>query len=729
MSKKRVHELAKELGISSADLLVELKKLNIETKSSLSALEDSAVTTVLESRNKKTKKTPAKEHKKEPKGSFKDPQPVKGIEADKKADTVHEKTEKKQDADKGKKTEKEQKKPEIKQETAKQKHIQKESTIKPQEKAEITEVEVPDAQEPKKEKLKVTEVTTAAELASKMNVSASDLIKKIMSMGMMVTMNQKLDKDSIILIASEYGFEVEFISIFSEELEKEEKEELKYEPRPPIVTVMGHVDHGKTSLLDSIRETNVTAGEAGGITQHIGAYKVSFPKGEIVFLDTPGHEAFTAMRARGAKVTDIVVLVVAADDGVMPQTVEAIDHAKAAGVKIIVAINKIDKPEANIEKVKQELSKYDLISEEWGGSTLFAPVSAKKNQGITELLEMILLESEMLELKAAKEGFAKGVVLEAKLDKGKGPVATILVEKGVLNVGDAFVAGFHNGKVRAMMDYKGVKLQKAAPPSPVEITGFSGVPNAGDKFQVVAGEKEARQISMKRTELQREINIQKSKHISLESVYDAIKTGNLKDIKIILKGDVQGSIDAISATLEKLSNDTIRVSLIHKGVGDINESDVMLASASDAIIIGFSVNVNAAITELAKREEVDLRIFKIIYEITDAVKNAMEGLLEPEIKEIVSGRAEVKQIIKIPNAVIAGSMVKEGKAIRGSDVRVLRGGAEIYKGKITSLKRFKEDVKEVAAGYECGIGIDGFLDLRIGDVFEIITIEKTPQKL
>ncbi|MEI7905675.1 MAG: translation initiation factor IF-2, partial [Candidatus Firestonebacteria bacterium] len=480
--------------------------------------------------------------------------------------------------------------------------------------------EKPEGELAAKEKVQMTEVTTVAELAVKLKVSGSDLIKKIMSMGMMVTLNAKLDKDSIALIAAEFNFEVEIVSIFTEEAlpeEIEEEKNLVFEDRPPIVTVMGHVDHGKTSLLDAIRETNVAGGEAGQITQHIGAYKVVFPKGDIVFLDTPGHEAFTSMRARGAQVTDIVVLVVAADDGVMPQTIEAINHAKAAKVPIIVAMNKMDKPEANPEKVKQELSKYELISEEWGGKTVFVPVSARKRTGVEQLLEMILLECEMLELKASKQGNAKGVIIEARLDKGKGPVATVMVEQGTLHVGDSFVSGFQYGKVRAMMSDRGERLKDAVPPTPVEITGFSGVPSAGDVFQVVSDEKKARAIALRRNELQRDINIQKSKHITLENIYNEIQEGKLKELNIILKGDVAGSIDAISEALEKLSTEKIKVQIIHKGTGNISESDVMLAAASNAVIMGFSITMNTNVPELAKQENVDIKLFKIIYEIID----------------------------------------------------------------------------------------------------------------
>jgi len=793
MSKFRVHEIAKKLGMKSADLVAKLVEMGIEDKKAVSMLDESEIKVVAaairESAAKKDApvpggkaalaKSPAAASQKKPaavpqkkvktpavtleKTAVKAAVSVTGVKiaphaakpaasgkATEHAPSAKAAAVKTAAPVKPLKAAAEKKTQAVK---PKVKHAEKEVPAKtvPEVDAEITGTKavpekVPDTAaavtpapaalpvipEGPRPIFKVTEVTTVGEMANKLKVPASELIKKIMTMGMMVSINRKLDKDAIILIASEFGYDVEFVSIFNEEAPTEAEEILdksKLEWRPPVVTVMGHVDHGKTSLLDAIRETNVTAGEAGGITQHIGAYKVRVPKGEIVFLDTPGHEAFTSMRARGASVTDIVVLVVAADDGVMPQTVEAINHAKAAKVPIIVAINKMDKPSAAPERVKQELSKYDLLPEDWGGKTIFVPVSAKKKEGIEKLLEMILLESEMLELKAVKSGMAKGVVLEAKLDKGKGPVATVLIEKGTLKIGDSFVSGFFFGKVRAMMDDKGQKLQEVIPPTPVEILGFNGVPNAGDTFQVMADEKEARVISVRRNELQREINIQKQKHISLEGLYTEIQDGKLKDLKLILKGDVQGSIDALTDALEKLGNDKVKISIIHKGVGNVNESDVMLASASNAIIIGFSVSASQAINDLAKKENVDIKFFRIIYEITDAVKAAMEGLLEPILKEVVVGRAEIKQVIKIPDGFIAGSHVSEGKITRQGLARIKRGAEIVGQGKITSLRRFKDDVKEVAAGYECGISIDGFKDYKVGDIFEVYVIEKTYAKL
>ncbi|MFH1074148.1 MAG: translation initiation factor IF-2 [Candidatus Firestonebacteria bacterium] len=762
MSKFRVHEIAKKLGMKSADLVAKLEELGYEGKKAVSMLDESEIKEVAavirEAAAKKNAPVPGGKvtlaktvqaasavkpvaQKVVPRAAVKTvpaavkaPAPAKTVstrpaapKAPVKTKSTAAKPETKAVAVKPalkksvKAKEPEVKvKPEVKEEVA---------VEVPKPKVEV-KPEVPAVPEGPKPIFKVTEVTTVAELASKLKMPVSELIKKIMSMGMMVTINQKLDKDSITLVAAEFNYDVEFVSIFNEETKEEEiVDASKLEWRPPVVTVMGHVDHGKTSLLDAIRETNVTAGEAGGITQHIGAYKVKTPKGEIVFLDTPGHEAFTAMRARGASVTDIVVLVVAADDGVMPQTVEAIDHAKAAKVPIIVAMNKTDKPGANLERLKQELSKYELVPEDWGGKTIFVPVSAKKKEGIDNLLSMIILEAEMLELKAVKEGRAKGVVLEAKLDKGKGSVVTVLIEKGTLKVGDSFVAGFFFGKIKAMLDDKGRKISEVIPPSPVEILGSNGVPNAGDTFQVMVNEKAARQVSARRNELQREINIQKQQHISLEGLYTEIQDGKLKDLKIVLKGDVQGSIDALTDALEKLGNDKVKVSIIHRGVGNINESDIMLASASNAIVIGFSVSVSQSVTELARKESVDLKLFRIIYEITDSVKAAMEGMLEPILKEVVVGKAEIKQVIKIPDGFIAGSHVSEGKITRQSLVRIKRGAEVVREGKITSLRRFKDDVKEVAAGYECGISVDKFSDYQVGDVFEAYIIEKTFAKL
>lgn len=576
--------------------------------------------------------------------------------------------------------------------------------------------------------IKIDETITVGELSKNMGVKVGDIIKRLMSMGLMATINQPLDADTATLIASEFGYEVERTSIEIDDIygaKIDREEDLK--PRSPVVTVMGHVDHGKTSLLDAIRKTNMIAQEAGGITQHIGAYLVKLDDGrEVVFLDTPGHEAFTAMRARGAKVTDIVVLVVAADDGVMPQTIEAINHARAANVPIVVAINKIDKPNANPEKVKRVLSEYGLVPEEWGGDTLYAEVSAKMKKGIRELLEIILLQADVLELKANPNKPARGTIIEAKLDKGRGPVATVLVQEGTLRVGDVFVAGLQYGKVRAMINDKGNRIESAYPSCPVEVIGFNGIPAAGDPFVVVKDERRAKEIAYLRQIKQREKELAKSARITLEEFYRRIKEGAVKEMNLILKADTQGSIEAIAEALKKLSIEEVRVNIIHSSVGAISESDVMLAVASDAIIIGFNVKMDQKAQSLASQEKVDVRIYSVIYDAISDIKKALVGLLEPIVKEVYVGRAEVRETFNISKVgVVAGSYVLEGKVVRNASVRVIRDGAVIHVGRVASLKRFKEDVKEVAAGYECGVLIENFDQVKAGDILEIFTLEKT----
>ncbi|MBI5554934.1 MAG: translation initiation factor IF-2 [Elusimicrobia bacterium] len=585
-----------------------------------------------------------------------------------------------------------------------------------------------------KEKLKIPQIVTVGELAEKLKIKPSELVKKLMQIKILATINQRLEPDIVSLIVEDYGYEAEIVPLYGEEIlvkEDEKDNSADLVPRSPVVTIMGHVDHGKTSLLDAIRETNVAGGEAGGITQHIGAYKVSLPKGDIVFLDTPGHEAFTAMRARGAQVTDIVVLVVAADDGVMPQTVEAINHAKAANVPIIVAVNKVDLPAANVQKIKQELAGLDLASEDWGGKTIFVEVSANKKTGLETLLEMILLEAEMKELKANPKTKARGVVVEAKLDKGRGPVATLLIQKGTLHPGDLFIAGQIYGKVRAMFNDKLEKVQGAGPATPVEVLGLNGLPQAGDSFQVVADEREARHISTMRQEIKRleVMNLNKAK-ISLDELYEQIKQGKLKELKIIIKADVQGSAEALKESLLKLPNKEVKINVIHRGVGGITESDVILASISNAIIIGFNVRPQTGIEALVEKEKVDLRLYRVIYEVIDDVRKALEGMLEPDIKEVKLGRAEVRQIFKLPKGgVVAGSYINEGVIPRTATVRLVRDNVVIFEGKISSLRRFKDDVKEVATGFECGIGIENFNDLKAGDSIEAYRLEKVARKL
>ena len=585
---------------------------------------------------------------------------------------------------------------------------------------------------PRKKTLKLQEGTTVKEFAELISVKLSDVIKKFMELGYMPTINQPVDADAALLIAENFGIKVELAPIEEDTVDVEAKEDLSTLVwRPPVITIMGHVDHGKTSLLDAIRETKVTETEAGGITQHIGAYRVNLAGKDLVFLDTPGHEAFTAMRARGAKVTDIVVLVVAADDGVMPQTVEALNHAKAANVPIVVAINKIDKPDANAGRVKNELSEHGVISEEWGGQNIFVEVSAKQRIGIERLLEMILLQAEVMELKANPDKPARGTIIEAKLDKGRGPVATVLVQSGTLKIGDAFLAGVHAGKVRALIDDSGKRITEAGPSTPVEVIGFSEVPSSGDIFTVVQDEKRARQIALARQQKQRLVEIAKSRKLTLDEIYAKIKEGEIRELNIIIKGDVQGSVEAMKDALENITHPLVKVKVIHSSVGGINESDVMLATASSAIIIGFSVRPELKASQIAEKEGVDIRLYNVIYEAIEDVKKALEGLLEPTLKEKILGRAEIRQVFPVSRiGTVAGCYVTDGLMSRTSEgVRVIRDNIVVYTGRISSLKRFKEDAKEVQTGYECGIMIENFNDLKVGDILENYIIEKIAAKL
>ncbi len=580
-----------------------------------------------------------------------------------------------------------------------------------------------------KRRIKVGESITVGELAKRMGIKSGEVIKQLLQMGVMANINYPIDFESAVIVAGEFGYEVEHASMQEEDLlALGPRKEGKIIPRPPVVTIMGHVDHGKTSLLDAIRQTRVTEGEAGGITQHIGAYHVKLPggQGEVVFLDTPGHEAFTAMRARGAKVTDLVVLVVAADDGVMEQTVEAINHAKAAGVPLVVAVNKIDKPNANPEKVKRELGNYGVVSEEWGGDVLFAEVSAKKGTGIQELLEKILLQAEILDLSASPEAAATGHIIESRLDKGRGPVGTVLVLQGTLKVGDYFVCGSQYGRVRAMFDDRGQKVEEVTPGMPVEVQGFNGIADAGDEFMVLEDERKAKQIAMMRQQKQREATLARISRVTLEKLYQQVKEGAVKELKMVLKADVHGSIEALAKALSELGSKEIKVSLIHSGMGEITESDIMLASASDAIVVGFNVRANPKAQALAEQEQLDVRYYDVIYNLLQDVHAALEGLLEPIVEEKVLGRAEVRQVFTITKTgTIAGCMVQDGKIERNALARVLRAGKTVSEGgKVNSLKRFKEDVKEVLAGYECGIGIDRFNDFQVGDLIEAYVQEK-----
>ncbi|NLW24738.1 MAG: translation initiation factor IF-2 [Clostridia bacterium] len=739
MAKVRIHELAKDMGISSRELLDKLVALGLPVKNHMSTIPSQEVERIKNMVNKfeqKDEKEKVKEIKTEekelnkPKTSKKtkpkfqhhgEENKENGLEKDYDEYAYIE------DKDEGKlkKFPKSAKKISDKSpKTFNQKGKGKKSGRKDKGEnvKEISEV---------KRHVVIDGSISVQDLAHQLGKKATEVIKKLMMMGMMVTINQELDPDTAVIVAEEFGATTEIKTSKEEELfaEVEDRpEDLK--PRPPVVTIMGHVDHGKTSLLDKIRETNVTATEAGGITQHIGAYQVEIAGQKITFLDTPGHEAFTAMRARGAQVTDIAILVVAADDGVMPQTIEAIHHAQAAKVPIIVAINKIDKPTANPERIKQELTEYGLVPEEWGGETIMVPVSAQTGENIDLLLEMILLVAEMAELKANPNRKARGTVIEAKLDKGRGPVATLLIQNGTLQVSDFLIVGTTQGRIRAMFDYRGRKLKSAGPSTPVEILGLADVPEAGDDFISVEDEKLAKQVAEKRQQEKHEEEIKKRSKVSLDELFSQIQQGEVKELNIILKADVQGSIEALRQSLEKLSTDEVRVNIIHTAVGGIKETDVMLAAASNAIIIGFNVRPDINAKKAAEKENVDIRTYRIIYDAIDDVKKALSGLLAPEIKEVELGHAEVRAIFKVPKVgTIAGSYVTEGKITRSAKIRIVRDGVVIHDGEIASLKRFKDDVREVTAGYECGIGIEKFNDIKEGDILEAYTFEEVKREL
>ncbi|RPI75140.1 MAG: translation initiation factor IF-2, partial [Desulfobacteraceae bacterium] len=582
-----------------------------------------------------------------------------------------------------------------------------------------------------KRRIRVQEQVTVADLAKAMGTKGSELIRKLMGQGVMVTVTQTIDFDTASLIANDFGYEleqeqVEFEKFMEETADK--SEELQF--RPPVVTIMGHVDHGKTSLLDYIRQSNIIAGESGGITQHIGAYYVERPSGDIVFLDTPGHEAFTNMRARGAKVTDLIILVVAADDGVMPQTREAINHAKAANVPIVVAVNKMDKPEANPEKVKRDLADLGLLSEDWGGQTIYGHISAKTGQGVNELLEMILLQAEILEFKANPNKPARGTIIEAKLDKNLGSLATVLIKNGTLKVGDQFICGECYGKVRAMLNSRGKMIKTAGPSIPVELHGISGVPMAGDEFIVVQDERKAKQFAEMQHAKTKAKEVYKRGIISLDDLYDKIKEGDIKELNIVLKTDVQGSLEALAEALHKLSTAEVKLKVIHSSTGAISETDVMLASASNAIVIGFNVRANPRVMEVAEKENVDIRYYDIIYNAIQDVRSAMAGLLDPKYEEQVIGRADVKESFHIPKiGTIAGCYVTSGYIERNAKVRLLRDDVVVFDGKLSSLRRFKDDVKEVQTGYECGIGVENYQDIKPGDVFEVYKINAIAAEL
>jgi translation initiation factor IF-2 len=603
--------------------------------------------------------------------------------------------------------------------------------VAPPQPASVATIEAPPGPlaDVKRELVRVPESVTVAELAEKMRRKSGEVIKALLELGVMATVNELLDPTAAKLVADKFGFDVEVRSVEGDILEEDEVDPSQLVLRPPVVTVMGHVDHGKTSLLDAVRKSKVAEKEFGGITQHIGAYQVMTSHGKVTFLDTPGHEAFTAMRARGAQATDIVILVVAADDGVMPQTIEAINHARAANVPIIVALNKIDKPEADPDRVKRELSNHDLVPEEWGGQTIFVNTSAKKGTGIDHLLEMTALQAEILELKANPNRAAKGVIIEGRLDRGRGPVATALVQNGTLKEGDAVVLGSHSGRIRALIDPSGRKVKSAGPSDPVEILGLSGVPSAGDVLVAVSDERKARQIAQMRLEREK-AKVKTAERITLEGLHRQIESGEIKELRLVLKADVQGSVEALTESLERLSTEEVKLKVIHASVGAINESDVMLASASNAIVIGFNVKAEPKAASQAQANGVDVRYYNVIYEVINDVRAALAGLLAPEIRETTLGRAQVRQIFVISKlGPIAGSHVQEGKIVRNAKVRVRRGDTVVGEGTVTSLKRFKEDVREVAAGLECGIGVDAVKGIQPGDVLEVYATEEIARTL
>lgn len=595
-------------------------------------------------------------------------------------------------------------------------------------KAKQTEITVPKAI---KRRIKILDKVTVADLGKAMGIKSVELVKKLITMGVSANINQSIDFETASLLADEFGYEVEPDQLeITDILTESDDTNEDLQTRPPVVTIMGHVDHGKTSLLDYIRKSNIIAGESGGITQHIGAYYVKRENGDIVFLDTPGHEAFTAMRARGAKITDIIVLVVAADDGVMPQTREAVNHARAANIPMIVAVNKIDKPEANIDKVLRELAELEMVPEDWGGDTIFGNISAKTGEGIDELMELILLQAEMLELSANPDKQARGTIIEAKLDKSRGSLATVLIKAGTLRIGDFFVCGETHGKIRAMLDHRGSKLKEAGPSVPVEVYGISGVPKAGEEFIVVKDEKSAKQVIDHRQRQTKSLETSSRGVVSLNDLFDKIKEGEVKELNIVLKADVQGSLEALSDSLAKLSTDEVKLKIIHASTGAITETDVMLASASSAIILGFNVRANPRVVGLAEREKIDIRYYDVIYNAIQDIRNAMAGLLDPIFTENVIGRAQVKEVFRVPKlGTVAGCQVTDGVVERNSNARLLRDEVVIYDGKLASLRRFKDDVKEVQTGYECGIGLDNYQDIKQGDVFEVYKIEETAAEL
>ncbi|MGG3572135.1 translation initiation factor IF-2 [Bacillus gobiensis] len=715
MAKMRVYEYAKTINVSSKDILTTLKDLDMEVNNHMAMIDENVIKQ-LDGKFKTNGGSPAGKQSDPDKKQGAQPNKVQQITANQNKNRNGKKNDVQniQNNNKNKKNNKNNKK------NNKRNNNQQNNFKQPKPVKALPE------------KITFTNSKSVGALAEELGREPSEIIKKLMLLGVMATINQDLDKDTVELIAAEYGVEVEEVIVLEEtELEKYEEPETEenLEIRPPVVTIMGHVDHGKTTLLDSIRKTKVALGEAGGITQHIGAYQIEDDGKKITFLDTPGHAAFTTMRARGAEVTDITILVVAADDGVMPQTVEAINHAKAAEVPIIVAVNKIDKPGANPDRVMQELTEHGLVPESWGGETIFVPLSALNGEGIDELIEMILLVSEVEELKADPNRRAKGTVIEAELDKGRGSVATLLVQTGTLNVGDPIVVGNSFGRVRAMVNDIGRRVKTAGPSTPVEITGLNDVPNAGDQFLVFKDEKTARQVGEARASKQMEEQRSDKAKLSLDDLFEQIKQGDVKDINLVVKADVQGSAEALTASLQKIEVEGVKVKIIHTGVGAITESDIILASASNAIVIGFNVRPDGNAKKTADSENVDIRLHRIIYKVIEEIESAMKGMLDPEYEEKVIGQVEVRQTFKVSRiGTIAGGYVTEGSITRDSGIRLIRDGVVIYEGEVDVLKRYKDDVKEVSQGYECGITIKKYNDIREGDVLEAYVMQEIERK-
>lgn len=714
MSKKRIYEYAKELNLKSKEIIDELKSMNVEVSNHMQALEEEQIKAL----DKKFKASQAKDTNKQ---NTQNNHQKSNNKQNQQSKNNSKPTKKKEQNNKGKQQNKNNK---TNKNQKNNKNKKNNKNNKPQNEAAETK-EMPS-------KITYQEGITVGELAEKLNVESAGIIKKLFLLGIMANINQSLDEETLELIADDYGVEIEKEVVVDEEdlsiYFDDETDDSDAIERPAVVTIMGHVDHGKTTLLDSIRNTKVTEGEAGGITQHIGAYQIENSGKKITFLDTPGHAAFTTMRARGAQVTDITILVVAADDGVMPQTIEAINHAKEAEVPTIVAVNKIDKPTANPDRVMQELTEYGLIPEDWGGDTIFVPLSALSGDGIDDLLEMIGLVAEVQELKANPNKQAVGTVIEAELDKSRGPAASLLVQNGTLNVGDAIVVGNTYGRIRAMVNDLGKRIKSAGPSTPVEITGINDVPLAGDRFVVFGDEKQARRIGEARHEASVIQQRQESKNVSLDNLFEQMKQGEMKDLNVIIKGDVQGSVEALAASLMKIDVEGVNVRIIHTAVGAINESDVTLANASNGIIIGFNVRPDAGAKRAAEAENVDMRLHRVIYNVIEEIESAMKGLLDPEFEEQVIGQAEVRQTFKVSKVgTIAGSYVTEGKITRNAGVRVIRDGIVLFEGELDALKRFKDDAKEVAQGYECGITIEKYNDLKEGDIieaFEMVEIQR-----